>query len=99
MLRAILELSLGPLLVAISTLTGRRWGHGVGGAVSAFPVVVGPVLLIGAEQQGARFAATAATGTLLGLTALSAFAVAYCRVAVVADWRWGLMAGWASAGL
>jgi hypothetical protein len=60
--------------------------------------VVGPVLLIGAQQQGARFAAAAATGTLFGLTALSAFAVVYSRVAVVADWRWGLVAGWASAG-
>jgi hypothetical protein len=99
MLSAIVELGFGPLLVALSTLAGRRWGQWAGGTVSAFPVVVGPVLLIGAQQHGARFAAVAATGTLLGLATLSAFAVAYCRVAVVADWRLGLIAGWAAAAI
>jgi hypothetical protein len=99
MLSALVELSLGPLLVALATLAGRRWGQQAGGIVSAFPVVVGPVLLIGAQQHGARFAAVAANGTLLGLVTLSAFAVAYCRVAVMADWRLGLVAGWASAGI
>jgi uncharacterized membrane protein (GlpM family) len=88
------ELLIAPALVAVATLAARRWGAGVGGLVSAFPAVVGPVLLIVAQQRGAAFAARTADGTLLGLVALSAFAVAYARFSVHARWRTSLMMGW-----
>jgi hypothetical protein len=67
--------------------------------VSAFPAIVGPVLLIAALQHGTAFAGRAASGTLLGLVALSGFAVAYGRVAGHAGWRVSLAAGWAAAGV
>src|SRR3954467_3031760 len=97
MVEAALQVLLAPALVAAATLAGRAWGERVGGVVSAFPVIVGPVLLIEAQRQGTAFAADAAAGTLLGLAALSGFAVAYARTAQRAGWRASLAAGWAVA--
>src|SRR3954447_6339726 len=94
-----LKLVVAPALVGAATLAGRRWGERVGGVVSAFPAIVGPVLLIAALQHGTAFAGRAASGTLLGLVALSAFAVAYGRVARRAGWQASLAAGWAAAGV
>jgi hypothetical protein len=99
MVQALLELVVAPALVGGATLAARRWGERVGGVVSAFPAIVGPVLLIAALQHGAAFAAQAASGTLLGLVALSGFAVAYGRVAPHARWPASLAAGWAAAAV
>jgi len=63
----------------------------------SFPAIVGPVLLIGAHRHGASFAAQEATGTLLGLAALSGFALAYGRTALRASWPVSVAAGWAVA--
>jgi hypothetical protein len=92
-----LELVVAPALVGASTLAARRWGQRIGGLVSAFPAIVGPVLLIAAHEHGTAFAARAANGTLLGLVALSGFAVAYGRTARHAEWRTSLVAGWGAA--
>jgi hypothetical protein len=92
-----LEILIAPLLVALATLVGRRWGARAGGLVSAFPAVVGPVLLIVAERQGDLAAAHAATATLLGLVALSGFALVYARAAGGTRWPGSLAAGWACA--
>lgn len=91
------QLLVAPALVATATLAARRWGHRVGGLISAFPAIVGPVLLIGAERHGSAFAAQAATGTLIGLVSLSAFALACGRTAPHVSWPVSLMAGWAFA--
>jgi hypothetical protein len=87
----------GPGLVGAATVAARRWGQRVGGVVSALPAIVGPVLLIGAERHGSAFAAEAATGTLLGLGTLAAFALVYGRVALRGSWRWSLAAAWLAA--
>jgi hypothetical protein len=84
-------------LVALATLVGRRWGSRAGGLISAFPAVVGPVLLIIAQQRGDLAAAHAASATLLGLVALSGFALAYARFARGTRWPASLAAGWACA--
>ncbi len=65
--------------------------------MSAFPAIVGPVFLIGAERHGSLFAAQAATGTLVGLAALSGFALACGRTAPHASWPVSLAVGWAVA--
>jgi hypothetical protein len=65
--------------------------------VSAFPAIVGPVLLVEAQTHGAAFAARTANGTLLGLAALSGFAAVYAHVARRAGWAASLAAGWAAA--
>src|SRR3954471_284124 len=99
MLTLALQVALAPALVAAATLAARRWSDRAGGLVSAFPAIVGPVLLIDAHAHGAAFAARAASGTLLGLVALSRFALAYGRTAARAGWRRSLAAGWAAAGV
>jgi hypothetical protein len=67
--------------------------------LSAFPLIVGPVLLLAAQRHGAAFAARAAAGTLLGLVALSGFAAAYARCAARRAWGISLAVGWAAAAL
>jgi hypothetical protein len=84
--------------VGASTIVCRRWGERVGGLLSAFPAVVGPVLLSLALERGAAFTAQAANGTLLGLAALAGFVLAYARAARHAGWGPSLLAGWACAG-
>src|SRR3954452_19103631 len=95
----VLAIALAPALVAASTLAARRWSEGVGGIVSAFPAIVGPVLLIGALDHGPAFAARSADGALLGLVALSGFLVAYERAARRVAWPLSVLAGWAAAAL
>jgi hypothetical protein len=93
----VVQFVLAPLLVGAASVAARRWGHGIGGLVSAFPAIVGPVLLIGAERHGSSFAAQEATGVLLGLAALSGFALAYGWTAPHTTWPISLAAGWAVA--
>jgi hypothetical protein len=90
----VVQFLVAPLLVGAATLAARSWGHRIGGVVSAFPAIVGPVLLIGAHRHGAAFTAQTATGTLLGLVALGGFAFAYGRTAQLASWPVSLAAGW-----
>jgi hypothetical protein len=92
-----LQFVVAPGLVGASTLAARRWGLGLGGLVSAFPAIVGPLLLIAAHEHGTAFAAQAASGTLLGLVALSGFALAYGRTSLHAGWRTSLTVGWVTA--
>jgi hypothetical protein len=98
--RILIELLLAPALVAVSTLVARRWGPRAGGVVSAFPAIVGPVLLILALAHGRDFAARAANGTLLGLVSLAAFALVYGRLAAGGrGWRVCAATGWVAAAL
>ncbi len=99
MLVLLLQFVIAPGLVAAATLAARAWGHAAGGLLSAFPAIVGPVLLIGAIGHGPAFAARSAVGTLLGLATLSGFVVAYARTAPHAGWPLSLAAGWAVAAL
>ena len=73
----LLKLLLVPLLIYLVTLAGRRWGPGVAGWLSAFPIVAGPILFTLTIEQGAAFAAHAAEGTLLAVVAILVFSIAY----------------------
>lgn len=95
----LIKLVLAPGLMTAATLVSRRWGPRRGGFVSAFPAIVGPLLLVTALEHGPPAAARAASGTLLGLTSLAAFIAAYARVAVRHGWAASLLSGWAAAAL
>lgn len=82
----LLKLLLVPALIYAVTLAGRRWGPGVAGWLSAFPIVSGPILLILALEQGPEFAATAAQGTLLAVLAILVFSLAYAWTAQRRSW-------------
>jgi hypothetical protein len=92
----VLRLVLVPILIAIVTLVTRRWGHRVGGFVTALPAVAGPTLVFYAVQQGRVFAADAARGSLLGLVGVAAFCLAYARASARLHWAPCLLIGWAS---
>jgi hypothetical protein len=96
--KVIAELALASGLVGAATMAGDRFGQRVAGLVSGLPVVVGPLLLIAAQQRGLRFAAATANGVLLGLPALGAFAFAYARSAQRGP-AVGLLSGWAAAAV
>ena len=89
--------ALASALVVAATVSAHRWGHAVGGVVSAFPLIVGPVLLVAAHRHGTEFAARAAAATLLGLVSVSAFALAYARSALRRGWWTSLLPAWAAA--
>ncbi len=93
----VLQLAVAPGLVGAATLAARRWGQWTGGLVSAFPAIVGPVLLITAHRHGEAFAARVAAGTLLGLSALAAFALAYAHAARTVRWPAALGLAWIAA--
>lgn len=78
----LLKLTLVPLLIFAVTSAGRRWGAGVAGWMSGFPIVAGPILLTLTLEQGAPFAATAAEGTLTAVLATLVFTLAYAWAAV-----------------
>ena len=82
----LLKLLLVPALIALVTLAGRRWGPGVAGWLSAFPVVAGPILWFIALKQGADFAATAAVGTLSAVLGMLAFGLSYAWAATRFAW-------------
>lgn len=80
------KLILAPALIAMATLIGRRWGHGVSGWIAALPLTSAPVSFIFALQYGPPFAAQAAIGTLAGLISVSAFCLVYCTLARWRHW-------------
>lgn len=94
------KLLLAPSFVVGASLVARRFGAIVGGLIAGLPVVAGPVLLAYALAHGRGFAASAASGTLLGLVSLIAFVVVYARLSVRLPWVACMLAGWlAFAGL
>lgn len=87
-----LKLFLVPTLIGGLTLTGRRWGPGVAGWLSAFPVISGPILYFVAIDHGPGFAATATEGTFSALPANIAFGLAYAWVSLRHGWPVSLAA-------
>ena len=95
----VLKLAVTPLLIAAATLAARRWGPGVGGWLSGFPLTSAPVSVFLATEQGPAFAATAAVGTLLGLTALAVYCLVHGRTAARAGGVGSAAVGLAAFGL
>ena len=98
----IFKLLLVPMLIGGITLAGRRWGPGVAGWLSGFPVVTGPILLFIGIEQGAAFASATAAGALAGGVAWVGFALGYAWAAMRTAWYVALTAAlacWLAAGL
>jgi hypothetical protein len=81
-----LKLILTPLLIALATLAGRRWGPGVSGWLVGLPLTSGPISFILAWQDGRPFAAHAAVGTLGGLSSVCFFCLAYALASATLSW-------------
>jgi hypothetical protein len=90
----LIKLLLAPALVVASSLAGRRWGAAVTGALVAFPIVAGPVLLVVHLEHGAAFTRESATAALLGLVSLAVFAPVFARLGRRWSWPAALLASW-----
>ena len=89
-----LKLFLAPSFVIGTSLVVRRHGALVGGIVGGLPVVAGPILIVLAVVHGKHFGAEASSACLLGMVSLTAFAVAYARLAPRTPWPVALVLGW-----
>jgi uncharacterized membrane protein (GlpM family) len=87
----ILKLLVIPGFLLLISLAGKRWGPSVAGWLSGLPVVVGPILLFLALEQGEAFAAQSATAALSAMFAMIAFCVTYAQVAQRAGWPLALV--------
>jgi hypothetical protein len=88
------KLLLAPSFVVGASLAARRYGVRIGGLLGGLPVVAGPILLVYALAHGRAFAASAASGTLLGLVSLIGFVVVYGRLAGRVRWPVAMLSGW-----
>ena len=88
-------------MVVLNLSNGQAMRH-VAGWLAGFPVVVGPILLFLALEQGTAFATQAAGAALSALLAMIAFSVAYTHAAqrlawpgalAVATLVWAVLAG------
>lgn len=77
----VLKIVFVPLVVAVVTIAGRRWGLKVGGLLTALPMVAGPALYFCAVEQGVAFAASAALASLTAIIAGALLALAYAHAA------------------
>ncbi|NBF11795.1 hypothetical protein [Pseudomonas sp. Fl4BN1] len=82
----LLKLLTVPGFLLLISLASKRWGPNVAGWLAGFPVVVGPILLFLALEQGPLFATHAAVAALSALFAMVAFSVAYCHAAQTLAW-------------
>ncbi len=80
------KLVLTPLLVASTSLAGRRWGPALSGWLVALPLTSGPIAFFIAIEVGPNVAREAAEGALLGAIAQVAFAAAYALAARRGSW-------------
>jgi hypothetical protein len=88
-----LRILLTPVLIAVASLAGRRWGTTLSGWLVGLPFTTGPVVFILALDHGDQFAATAATGTLAAGISEVGFCVAYAYCAFRFAWPQSLLGG------
>jgi hypothetical protein len=77
----LIKLLLTPLLMIAVSWAARRWGPGIGGLLAGLPLTSGPISIYLWIEQGPRFAATAASSSLLSVTPVAFFSIVYGRLA------------------
>ena len=90
----LLKLFLVPVIIAMITLAGRRWGAVVAGSFAGFPVVTGPILFFIAVEQSTSFASKAAGAAILAVLGNLAFGIVYSWVSKRKSWHISLLCGW-----
>lgn len=94
-----LKLLLSPVLIAIMSLVGQRFGHTAAGLLAGFPFVAGPIFIVLVLEQGPHYGQQAGLAALMGVLCLAAFCLVYAWLAQRRHWLLSLLAGWASFGL
>lgn len=80
------KLILSPLIIAVISLAGRRWGSTVSGWFLGFPLTSAPITLVMALQHGTDFAAASAAGNLGGQASVCVFCLVYSYAALRFNW-------------
>jgi hypothetical protein len=93
------KIILAPVLIALVSLAGRKWGPGVSGWLLGIPVNTGPILLFFALEQGREFTASASLGALLGVLAWAAFTLTYAWCCLRFPWWLCTIIGWTACGI
>jgi hypothetical protein len=82
----LLKLILAPIIIALVSLAGRKWGSSVGGWFLGFPLTSGPISIVMALQHGTGFAAASAAGNLGGQASVCVFCLVYGLTALRFNW-------------
>lgn len=82
----ILKLTIVPLFIGLITLAGRKWGSGLAGLLSAFPVVAGPIIIFIALEQGTQFATLASVSVISAAAGLVTFWLVYSWASIRLSW-------------
>lgn len=82
----LLKLIITPLIIGGASLVARRWGSAVAGCLAGLPITSGPISVFLALEQGAPFAASAAHGSLLGISGSIIFCLVYALGAERLRW-------------
>jgi len=85
--RSIAPLFIPPVYIAIVSVAERRWGQSWSGRLTAIPTQTSTVILLVALTEGPGLAAGVASGAILGVMSLSAFAVGYGLTCSKASWK------------
>ncbi|HET7871484.1 MAG TPA: hypothetical protein VFL42_03165 [Terriglobales bacterium] len=92
----LLKIFLAPVLIALVSLAGRKWGPGISGWLLGLPLNSGPILLFLVLQEGRPFASAAAVGSLVGIIPWAAFGLVYACCCMRLPWWSCTLAGWAA---
>ncbi len=92
----LLKLALAPASILLATLAARRFGHGVSGLLSGFPVIAGPIVAALMFELQPEQIAGIARATLAACPAAIAHIVAFAWLSRRLRW-WGCLAGAALA--
>lgn len=88
-----IKLILSPLIIALVSLAGRRWGSAVSGWFLGFPLTSAPISIVMALQHGTVFAAASAAGNLGGQASVCIFCLVYGFTALRFNWVISAAAG------
>lgn len=87
------KLVLTPLLVASTSIVGRRWGNLLSGWMVALPLTSGPIAFFIAIELGPQVAIAASAGSLVGAIGQVAFSTAYTLASRRVGWHGALALG------
>ena len=88
------KILLAPVLIALVSLAGRKWGPGIAGWLLGIPLNSGPILFFLVLEQGPQFASHAAFGCLIGILAWATFTLVYAWCCLKLPWWSSTILGW-----
>lgn len=88
------KIFLAPVLIALVSLAGRKWGPSVSGWLLGIPFNSGPILFFLSVEQGKAFASRTAIGSLLGIVAWVLFGLVYAYCCRKLAWWYSTIVGW-----